>query len=124
MIKGIIMIKQFLAIIIGYAIFVITSVFLFKISGVKPHSEATVAFMFLTFVYGSGFSFLSGLVTQFIAKTRNLKTNYILFFIMAGFATFSLFKSSGSFWTQLLAIFIFAPISILGGYFLIRKFKK
>ena len=118
------MIKQFLAIIIGYAIFVITSVFLFKISGVKPHSEATVAFMFLTFVYGSGFSFLSGLVTQFIAKTRNLKTNYILFFIMAGFATFSLFKSSGSFWTQLLAIFIFAPISILGGYFLIRKFKK
>ncbi|MEN2402996.1 hypothetical protein GKZ90_0024635 [Flavobacterium sp. MC2016-06] len=117
------MIRQFLGVITGYLIFVITSVLLFKVSGVKPHAEASAAFMFLTFVYGSVFSFLSGLVTQFIARTRNLKINYIFFFIMAGFAAFSLFKSDGSSWTQLLAIFVFAPISILGGYFLIQKFK-
>jgi hypothetical protein len=115
------MIKQFLGVIIGYAIFVITSVLLFRISGVKPHSEASVAFMLLTLVYGAVFSFLSGFVTQTIAKTKDLKVNYILFVIMAGFATFSLFKSSGSSWTQLLAIFLFAPVSILGGFFRIKK---
>ncbi|HEU4789142.1 MAG TPA: hypothetical protein VFS71_05615 [Flavobacterium sp.] len=118
------MIKQILGVIAGYAIFVISSVLLFRLSGVKPHSEASIAFMFLTFVYGTVFSFLSGLVTQSIAKTKNLKVNYILFVIMAGFATFSLFKSGGSSWTQLLAIFIFAPISILGGFFSIKKAKN
>jgi hypothetical protein len=115
------MIKQISGVIAGYAIFVISSVLLFRLSGVKTHSEASVAFMFLTFVYGTVFSFISGLVTQIIAKTNNLKVNYILFVIMAGFATFSLFKSDGSSWTQLLAIFVFAPISILGGVFIIKK---
>jgi hypothetical protein len=115
------MTKQILGIIAGYTIFVISSVLLFRLSGVKPHSEASVTFMFLTFVYGTVFSFISGLVTQTISKTKNLKVNYILFVIMAGFAAFSLFKSDGSSWTQLLAIFIFAPISILGGLFMIKK---
>ena len=115
------MLRQILGIIAGYVIFVVSSLLLFTISGVKPHSEASVAFMFLTFIYGSVFSFLSGLVTQLIAKTKNLKVNYILFVFMAGFATFSLFKSDGSSWTQLLAIFVFAPISILGGMFTIKK---
>ncbi|MFH6936866.1 hypothetical protein [Flavobacterium sp. YO12] len=115
------MIRQILAVIAGYAIFVITSVLLFQVSGVKPHSDASGLFMGLTFVYGAVFSFLSGLVTQFISKTKNLKVNYILFAIMAGFATFSLFKSSGSSWTQLFAIFVFAPVSVLGGLFWIKK---
>ncbi|WP_264564103.1 hypothetical protein [Flavobacterium sp. N3904] len=115
------MIKNILGVITGYVIFVISSVLFFKLSGVKPHSEASAVFMFLTFVYGTVFSFLSGLVTQIIAKTKNLKVNYALFFIVASFATFSLFKSDGSSWTQILAIFVFAPISILGGLFIIKK---
>jgi hypothetical protein len=40
---------------------------------------------------------------------------------MAGFATFSLLKSDGSSWTQLLAIIVFAPVSVLGGYILIKN---
>jgi hypothetical protein len=115
------MIRSILGVTTGYMIFVITSILLFRISGVKPHSEASVTFMLLTFVYGAVFSFLSGFVTQTIARTKNLKVNYILFVIMAGFATFSLFKSSGSSWTQLLAIFVFAPVSILGGFIRIKK---
>jgi hypothetical protein len=118
------MIKQVLGVIAGYAIFVISSVLLFKISGVKPHSVASLLFMLLTLVYGAVFSFSSGVVAQFIARSGNLKANYALFVIMAGFAAFSLFKSSGSFWTQLLAIFVFAPVSVLGGYFLIKKNNK
>ncbi|MHC0441953.1 hypothetical protein [Flavobacterium sp. 3-210] len=115
------MIRQILGVIIGYAIFVISSIFLFKFSEVNPHEDASKLFMVLTFVYGTVFSFTSGLVTQLIAKTKNMKVNYVLFVIMAGFATFSLFKSGGSSWTQLLAIFVFAPVSVLGGYFWINK---
>lgn len=115
------MIRQILAVIAGYAVFVITSLLLFQVSGVKPHSKASGLFMILTFVYGAVFSFLSGFVTQFISKARNLKVNFILFIIMVAFAIFSLFKSSGSSWTQLLAIFVFAPFSVLGGLFWIKK---
>jgi len=115
------MIKQIIGVIISYLIFVISSVILFKFSKVNPHEDASKLFMVWTFVYGTVFSFISGLVTQLIAKTRNLKANYVLFIIMAGFATFSLFKSGGSSWTQLLAIFVFAPVSVLGGLFCINR---
>ena len=118
------MIRQVLSVVIGYAIFVISSILLFRFSGVNPHSEVSQLFMVWTFVYGTIFSFISGLITQLIAKTRNLKINYVLFIIMAGFATFSLFKSSGSSWTQLLAIFVFAPVSALGGLFWIKRSKE
>jgi hypothetical protein len=118
------MTRQILGIIAGYMIFVISSVLLFRLSGVKPHSEASVLFMLFTFVYGTVFSFISGFIAQGIARTGNLKINYILFIIMSGFATFSLFKSDGSCWTQLLAIFIFAPITVLGGLFRIKKKLK
>ncbi len=118
------MIRNILSVIAGYAIFVMTSLALFNFSGQKPHADATANFVCLTAVYGAVFSFISGLTTQLIAKTKNLKINYILAFIIAGFATFSLFKSDGNHWTQLLAIFIFAPISILGGHFFNKHYDK
>ncbi|PWB23672.1 hypothetical protein [Flavobacterium sp. HTF] len=118
------MLKRILGVIAGYAIFVISSVLLFRVSGVNPHSDSSQLFMILTFVYGTVFSFIGGLITQVISKTGNLKVNYVLFIIMAGFATFSFFNSSGSSWTQLLAIFVFAPVSVLGGLFWIKKKGK
>jgi hypothetical protein len=118
------MVKKILGVIAGYAIFVATSIVLFRFSGKDPHEQATINFQILTAIYGAAFSFLSGLVLQVIAKTKNLNLNYILAFIIAGFATFSLIKSEGSHWTQLFAIAIFAPISILGGYFFNKRNNK
>ena len=118
------MVKKILSVILGYAIFVATSLALFKISDRDPHSEPTTLFVILTIVYGAVFSFLAGLVTRLVSKTTNLKLNYILAFIIAGFAAFSFFKSEGSHWTQLLAIFIFAPASIVGGLFYNKAKRK
>ena len=115
------MLRKILGVIIGYAFFVVTSLALFKLSGQNPHEQATTNFQILTAIYGVVFSFLSGLILQFIAKTNILTLNYILAVIIAGFATFSLIKTDGRHWTQLLAIFIFAPISILGGLFYIKR---
>ncbi len=114
-------IRNILSIISGYAIFVATSLALFKISGLRPHSDPTTFFVILTTIYGAFFSFISGLVSQLLSRAANLKINYILAIIIAGFATFSFFKSEGNHWTQLLAIFIFAPISILGGLMHIKQ---
>ncbi|WP_462248761.1 hypothetical protein [Ferruginibacter sp.] len=117
------MIRKFLRVIAGYAIFVATSLALFKLSGQDPHSDPTTFFIILTAIYGMLFSFFSRLVTQLIARTKNLKINFVLAFIIAGFAAFSFIKTAGNHWTQILAIFIFAPVSILGGLFYNKRYK-
>jgi hypothetical protein len=118
------MARKILSIIAGYALFVVSSLLLFNLTGQNPHKEASISFQILTAIYGIAFAFLSGLVVQRIAETNNLKLNYILTFIIAGFAAFSLFKATGNHWTQLLAIALFAPASLLGGLFYIRRNKK
>ena len=118
------MARKILSIIAGYAIFVATALALFKLAGKDPHTDATTIFVILTAIYGAAFSIIAGLVAQLIARTKDLKINYVLAFIIAGFAAFSFFKSGGSHWTQLLAIFIFAPVSILGGLFYNKRHQK
>ncbi|GGI24040.1 hypothetical protein [Pedobacter mendelii] len=115
------MIRKILSVVIGYAIFVISSLLLFKISGQKPHADATNFFIIFTAIYGVLFSIFAGYVTQFFSKAQKLNVNYILATIIASFAVFSIFKSTGNHWTQILAIAIFAPISILGG--MLSKYK-
>jgi hypothetical protein len=118
------MIRKITGVILGYAIFVVSALAFFKLSGKDPHADPTIIFATLTAVYGVVFSFTGGLVAQLIARTTDLKINYILALIIAGFATFSLIKTGGNHWTQLLAIFIFAPASIAGGQFYLNRKQK
>jgi len=118
------MISKILSVIAGYAIFVITSLALFKLSAQDPHADPTLVFEAITIIYGAVFSFIAGLVTQLIARAKNLKVNYVLALIIAGFAAFSFFKSTGNHWTQIIAIFIFTPVSILGGLFYNKRYNK
>jgi uncharacterized membrane protein len=119
------MIRKVLSIMIGYLVFAVTALALFEFAGQNAHSNPTIIFAIFAAIYGAFFSFVAGLVSQYVAKTSNLKINYILALIIAGFATFSLLKTVGNHWTQLLAIFIFAPVSILGGLFYkIKKVRK
>ncbi|MCP9770817.1 hypothetical protein EGI22_23175 [Lacihabitans sp. LS3-19] len=115
------MIKKPLSVIAGYAVFVIFSVALFRFAGQKPHAEASLYFMILAAICGILYSVLAGFVVNLISKSKSLDMNYFLAAIIAGFAAFSMSKSEGSHWTQILAILIFAPVSILGGYLRLRK---
>jgi hypothetical protein len=115
------MIRKILAVIISYVIFAASAVLLFNLTGQKPHAEATVNFKIITAAYGIFFSVLSGLVLQLIAQTKSLTLNFVLAFIMAAFAAISLLTSGGSHWTQLFAIIIFAPASLLGGVIYLKR---
>jgi formate hydrogenlyase subunit 3/multisubunit Na+/H+ antiporter MnhD subunit len=117
------MIKKVLSVIAGYLIFAVSAVMFFQLTGQKPHAAATVYFQIITAIYGSLFAVLAGYITRLIANTKTLTINYILAFIIAGFATFSLITSGGNHWTQLLSIIIFAPVSVLGGYIGLKKHK-
>ncbi|NOS91894.1 MAG: hypothetical protein HOP30_08225 [Cyclobacteriaceae bacterium] len=112
------------AVIIGYATFVVSALLLFKFSGIKPHDDPTLSVMLLTVAFGFMFSFLGGVLAQLISKARNLWPNYILAAILAGFATFSLLQSSGNHYSQIAAIFLFTPASLVGGWVFLKRKKS
>ena len=116
--------RNILAVVIGYAVFVISAVLLFQLSGIDPHADPSIGLIILTVAYGLFFSFIGGLLTQLISGTGKLTINYVLAGIMAAFATFSLFKATGNHYSQIAAIFLFAPSSILGGVTYLKKIKK
>ncbi len=113
--------KSIIAVIAGYAVFVISALLLFQLSGVDPHADPSWTLMLSTVIYGIVFSFIGGILTQVISKSGKLTVNYVLSAIIAGFAAFSLFKTTGNHYSQLAAIFLFAPASLLGGISYLKK---
>lgn len=116
--------RNTIGIIIGYAVFVISAVLLFQLSGIDPHADPTPGIVALTVGYGLIFSFVGGLVAQLISMSGTLTIHYILALVMAGFAAFSMFKTDGNHYTQLAAICLFAPASILGGIIYLKRIRK
>ncbi len=108
--------KKIAAVIAGYLIFALSAFLYFHLTGVEPNAKPTTMFAVVTTLYGLCFSYLGGFVLQMIARTGNLKLNYIMAIILAGFALFSLIMTQGSHWTQILSIVVFAPFSLYGGY--------
>ena len=116
--------RRIVSVILGYATFVISAVLLFQLSGIDPHADPTIGVIILTMTCGLAFSFFGGLLTQLISRTGKLTINYVLAGVIAGFATFSLFKTTGNHYSQIGAIFLFAPSSILGGLTYLKKLNK
>ena len=85
------MIRQILGVILGYVIFVISSIFLFRFSEVNPHEDAPKLFMVLTFVYGTVFSFVSGFSRSINFKDEKLKSQLCAFYYNGWFCRFFTF---------------------------------
>jgi len=117
------MLRKILAILAGYAIFVLAAVLLFQISGVDPHSDPSILFLIGVITCGVLSSVTGGFTVQLIAKDKKLVLNYVLAIIIAGFAIFSFLKTTGNHYSQIAAVFLFAPLSIVGGYFAIQRKK-
>jgi hypothetical protein len=115
------MIRNILGVIVGYLIFAVSAVLLFKLSGQDSHGETSISFAIFVILYGAVFATIGGFAAKFIAGGKSLLSNYILAVLMAGFAAFSLFASAGNHYTQIAAIFLFAPLSVLGGYLFLKK---
>lgn len=117
------MARNIIGLIVAYLVFAVSAVVLFWLSGHAPHQAQPVGFEILTALYGLFFSLLAGAVQQFIARTGNLVINYALAAMIVVFAAASLITSTGSHWTQWLAILLFAPASIAGGWLYLRRFN-
>ncbi|CAN5354311.1 hypothetical protein BH09BAC3_BH09BAC3_09250 [soil metagenome] len=116
--------RNILAILAGYVIFVISAVLLFQLSGIDPHVDPSMGFIILSIIYGVVFSFIGGWIAELISNSGKLTINYILAGIIAGFAAFSMFKTSGNHYSQIAAIVAFAPASIVGGIVSLKRMRK
>ena len=109
-------VRNIAAVVVGYLIFAVSAVLLFKLGGIDPHAEAGIGTILLVVFFGVFFSFVAGFVANAIAASRSLIVNVALAALMFAFAAFSSIRSTGEHYTQFAAMFIFAPISILGGF--------
>lgn len=107
--------RKFAAVGIGYLIFAISAVLLFQLSAHDPHSNPTLSFAVFVISYGMVFACAGGFVARWIAGGKSMTVNYALAVLMGALAAFSLFATRGNHYTQIAAVFLFAPISILGG---------
>ena len=118
------MTRKILSVIVGYVVFAASSVLLFKLTAQPPHQDAPLTFKMLTIIYGTFFSVLAGFILQLIARQTKLTLNFILALVIFLLAAISMLTSAGSHWTQLFAMLIFAPVSILGGYLKLKLISK
>ncbi|MDQ7949232.1 MAG: hypothetical protein REI78_03445 [Pedobacter sp.] len=118
------MIRQIWAIVLGYAFFAIASLTYFQLLGRNPHAAPSYPLMMVTAGYGVLVSLIAGVITRSLTKNKSSLAVRWLCAIMAAFATFSYFKSDGNHWTQLLAIFVFAPSAFVGGLLYERSIRS
>ncbi|HZS49013.1 MAG TPA: hypothetical protein VFC63_28340 [Blastocatellia bacterium] len=116
------MLRTIVGVIIGYLIFSLSAVALFKIAGVDPHSKASTGFMVFTIAYGIVFAFLGGYVATAIAKSRSLVVAIIVTVLIATGALVSLLAQPGpgAIWTQVSALILMAPAATVGGWLKLR----
>ena len=109
-------VRNIAAVIVGYLVFAVPAVLLFSLSGIDPHAETSLMTKAGVIVFGCVFAFIGGYVAKLIAAQNTLTVNIVLAILMAGFAAFSLLKSPGEHYTQIAAIVLFAPASLIGGF--------
>lgn len=109
-------VRNIAAVIVGYLIFAVSALLLFKFAGIEPHAHSSTLTVVQVVVFGAIFAFVAGFVAKIIAGARSLRANVALAVLMFCFAAFSSVQSSGSHYTQFAAMAIFAPVSLFGGF--------
>ena len=116
--------RSILAVLAGYAVFVLSALLVFGLSGQKPHADASAAFKTLAIVVGTTFAIAGGYLTAIIAKKSPVAHSTALGVLLASIAAWSIHASplKDPIWSQVSAILFMAPGAILGG--VIRSFQR
>jgi drug/metabolite transporter (DMT)-like permease len=115
--------RTFLSILAGYAIFALSAVALFQISGAEPHKNASPAFMVGTTLYGMFFVFLAGYTATRIARRTDNGAGAIVMVIIAAAALGALIAlpDGDSPWSVIATLAFMAPMALVGGIVARRK---
>jgi hypothetical protein len=117
------LLRSIAAVIVGYAIFVVSAVTFFQLSGREPHTSQPFWFMAASTIYGMAFAGLGGFLSARIAPARPQLHACITSLILAAGATVSLIKSpaTDATWSMWGAILLMAPACCAAGLLFPRK---
>jgi hypothetical protein len=117
--------KSVLAVLMGYLVFGVSTIFLFAVVGVDPQQEPEIGFRIWSTIYGVFFAVAGGYVAARIAGKREVSHASAVGCILAFLATASLIAQPGhgSLWSQIAALRFMTPATILGGVIRARQAK-
>lgn len=115
--------KSVLAVLLGYMVFGVSAILLFKVSGVAPQQEPGLAFRIWGTLYGVIFAFAGGYLAARIAGKKEILHASAVACILAVIATVSLIAQPGhgSLWSQIAALGFMTPATVLGGVVRARR---
>ena len=109
--------RSILAVLAGYAVFVLGAALVFGLSGQKPHADASASFKTLAIVVGTAFAIAGGYLTATMARKSPVAHAIALGILLASIAAWSIHASpiKDPIWSQVSALLFMAPAAILGG---------
>lgn len=112
------MLRSVSGVVVGYLVFAIPAILLFRVTGRDPHAPATVAFALLSIVFGTVVAFAGGYVAGVIGKKAPIWHSAAVGIVLALVAVVSMVlqRGQGALWTQVAAILVMAPSAALGGF--------
>jgi hypothetical protein len=118
--------KSIIAVLVGYLVFGLSAVLLFKVAGVGPHDQPSLGFRIGSTIYGILFALLAGYTAARIAGKHEIKHSVGVACILALLAGISILAQPGleSHWSQYSALVLMAPAAIAGGWLRGRQAKK
>jgi hypothetical protein len=116
--------RHAVAVLVGYLVFALLAVALFALSHRDPHVPQDWAFTLFSVLYGLIAAILAGYLATAIGGSGSVSHARTLAIAIAAVAIVSLLArpEAGAVWSQLLAILLFAPAAILGGW--LRSLKR
>jgi hypothetical protein len=117
--------RTFLAIVAGYAIFALSAVVLFQLTGAEPHSQASITFMVLSTLYGMVFAFLAGYAATRLAARHDRRAGAAVMMLIAAGAVGALIAlpKGDSPWSAVATLVFMAPMALVAAS-VARSFRK
>ena len=119
------MLRTVSGVVLGYAIFAVSAILLFRLAKVDPHAAAPNAFMALTVAYGLSFALLAGFIAGRVGGRSDLGSGVALAVVVAlgAITSMSSRRGAGALWTQIAAMVVFAPACV-GGDWIRRRSRR
>jgi hypothetical protein len=117
--------KSFLAVLVGYLVFGVSTILLFAVAGIDPRQDPEIGFRIWSTAYGVFFAFSGGYVAARVAGKNEVTHASAVACILAFLATASLIAQPGhgSLWSQIAALGFMSPAAVLGGVVRARQVR-
>jgi len=111
--------RRVLGVVVGYMVFAVSAVLLFRLSARDPHAPQPMGFMAICIAYGMLFAAVGGYASSAVGGGRPRVQGVWVAVVIALGAAVSMFAGprDSSRWSRLAALFLMAPCAAVGGIF-------